>query len=235
MFDFLPVSFLKKEFHGHKKWATEIEKIAEDRPVVFTNSYQDPSLYMFYTGSFAHTLNNKDYRKTQYDLWDFEEQLHGAEVCYIPHWLDEYYRSNLSMHITSGADTTWFRFFKDFQSLQRECIILEDEKYSFTGSGENRIDLKIFNPYPYSINLVHPELPVVFQIAFYSEGTLQIKRNLPLPESLNLLAPGDTIPVSCNFTIDELPEGLFQIVICCEAGILYDNFSSRFREAAIVH
>jgi hypothetical protein len=235
MFDFLPVSFLKKEFHGHKKWATEIEKIAQGRPVVFTNSYQDPSLYMFYSGSFAHTLNNKDYRKTQYDLWDFEEQLHGAEVCYIPHWLDEYYKSNLSMHITSGADTTWFRFFKDFQSLQRECIILGDEKYSFTGSGENRIDLKIFNPYPYSINLVHPELPVVFQIAFYSEGTLQIKRNLPLPESLKLLAPGDTIPVSCNFTIDGLPEGLFQIVICCETGILYDNFSSSFREAAIVH
>ena len=71
--------------------AEEIEKIAGDRPVIFTNSYQDASEYSFYTGKFAHTLNNKDYRKNQYDLWDFEERVHGKEVLYVPHFLTPSY------------------------------------------------------------------------------------------------------------------------------------------------
>jgi len=38
----------------------------------------------FYTGKFAHTLDNMSYRKTQYDLWDFEERLPRQGSLYVP-------------------------------------------------------------------------------------------------------------------------------------------------------
>ena len=58
MVDFLPVSFFKNEFHKKKQWSLDINKLAGDRPVVFTNSYQRASVFTFYTGKFAHTLDN---------------------------------------------------------------------------------------------------------------------------------------------------------------------------------
>ena len=236
MIDFLPVSFLKKEFHRHRKWAAEIENLAGERPVVFTNSYQDPSVYAFYTGQFAHSLNNKDYRKTQYNIWPFEEQVHGKEVLYVPHWLNDYYKERLSVHVKPDGDTMYYRIYKDFQSLQRECVIPPHDCRSFSNAEADSIDLRVFNPYPYPLDFKHPEFPIVLQVAFYSEdGNIEMKRNLDIQYDLSILNPGDTISVTGNFRIDGLPEGKHMLVICSEAGILYDVFSSRFMEVTVSH
>ncbi len=235
MIDFLPVSFLKKEFHRHRQWAEDIETLAGERPVIFTNSYQDPSVYSFYTGQFAHSLDNKDYRKTQYDIWPFEEQVHGKEVLYVPHWLNNYYKEKLSVHLKPDGDTMYYRVFKDFRSLQKECVIPHHDSCSFNNSDENSLDLSIFNPYPYNMEINHPEFPVIFQAAFYrKDGNIVMKRNLDIQSGFEILYPGDTISVSGNFRIDGLPEGEYNMVICSEAGILYDVFSSSFREVIVI-
>ncbi len=51
MYDILPGNrehALQGEFHGWDKWAEEVEELAGDRPVVFTNSYQKAAKYLFY-------------------------------------------------------------------------------------------------------------------------------------------------------------------------------------------
>jgi len=234
MIDFLPVSFLKKEFHRHRKWSAEIEDLAGNRPVVFTNSYQDPSVYAFYTGQFAHSLNNKDYRKTQYDIWPFEEQVHGKEVLYVPHWLNDYYKERLSVHVMPDGDTMYYRIYKDFQSLQKECVIPLHDSWLFSNAETDSINLRVFNPYPYALDFKHPEFPIVLQVAFYSEdGNIEMKRDLDIQYDLSILNPADTISVTGDFRIDGLPEGKHMLVICSEAGILYDVFSSRFMEVTV--
>jgi hypothetical protein len=231
--DFLPVSYLKNEYHNTKKWADEISSLAGNRPVIFTNSYQNPSEYTFYTGKFAHSLNNLAYRKTQYDLWDFEEKIHGKEVLYVPHYLTDYYKENLTKHIFPDGDSIFVRVFKDFQSLQRECVILSDDQYTFRKNEINTIHFQIFNPYPFQINLNHNELPVVFQISFVKDGYLKVKKNLKLPDRISSLNVGDTISVDCQFTLEDLPSGLYKIAICSEVGILYDTYNSQFKDIKI--
>ena len=231
--DFLPISFLKKEIHSKKQWSKEISALAGTRPVVFTNSYQHPSVYTFYTGKFAHSLNNLAYRKTQYDLWNFEEKVHGKEILYVPHYLTYSYKKNLTKQILSNGDSVFVRVFKDFQSLQKECVILNDSQYTFSRTLVNSIHLRIFNPYPYLINLRHKELPVVFQIAFIKNGTLLVKKNLELPGNISQLSSSDTITVDCQFTLKDLPAGKYKFGICSETGILYDTYNSNFREAII--
>lgn len=233
MVDFLPLSYLKKEFHNTKKWASEISNLAGDRPVIFTNSYQNPSEYTFYTGKFAHSLNNLNYRKTQYDLWNFEEKVHGKEVLYVPHYLTYSYKKNLTKHILPDGDSAFVRVYKDFQSLQRECVILSSDQYTFKQSGINTIHLQIYNPYPFPINLKHKELPVVFQAAFLNNGYREVKKNLELPDNISSLNVGDTISVDCRFTLEVLPPGRYKLVICSEVGILYDNYSSKFKDVII--
>jgi hypothetical protein len=235
MIDFLPVSFLKKEFHRHRKWASDIENLAGERPVVFTNSYQDPSVYSFYTGQFAHSLDNKDYRKTQYDIWPFEEQVHGKEVLYVPHWLNDFYRERLSIHVRPDGDTMYYRIFKDFRSLQKECVIPDHDSWSFSNSDENSLDLSIFNLYSYDIDITHPEFPVVFQTAIYNkDGSIVMKRNIDIQPGLEILYPGDTVSVTGRFSLNGLQEGEYDMVICTETGILYDVFSSVFREVIVM-
>jgi hypothetical protein len=231
--DFLPVSFLEKEFHFKKQWVKDISEIAENRPVVFTNSYQRASVYTFYSGKFAYELNSLSYRKTQYDIWDFEEKVHGKEVLYVPHFLTDSITRNFTKKVLSKGDTIYIKVFKNFQSLQKECVILSENQYIFSRSGTNSVHLKIFNPYPYTINLNHKELPVVFQIAFMKNRNMEVKRNLDLPAGISQLNVGDTIAVDCKFTIEDLPAGNYKVGICSETGILYDTFNSKLRDAKI--
>ena len=231
--DFLPLSFLKNEFHNKKQWVNDISTIAGNRPVVFTNSYQQPSVYTFYSGKLAYTLDNLSYRKTQYDLWDFEEQVHGKEVLYVPHLFSDTYKKNLTRKILTKGDSAFVRIFPDFQSLQKECVILNSEKYTFSRSDTNAIHLKLFNPYPYAVNFKNIELPIVFQIAFMKNGMMEVKKNLELPGNISVLSPGDTISVDCKFTLEDLPSGSYDFGICSEAGILYDTFNSKLCEARI--
>jgi hypothetical protein len=233
MVDFLPVSFLKNEFHNKKQWAKDISTLAGDRPVVFTNSYQRPAVYTFYTGKFAYSLNNLAYRKTQYDIWDFEEKLHGKDVLYVPHFQTYDITQNLTKKALSNGDTIYFKIFKDFQSLQKECVILSQGQFVFSRSLTNKIHLKIFNPYPFSIDLLHKELPVVFQIGFLKNGSMEVKKNLDLPVSISKLNVGDTISVDCQFTLEDLPAGVYKFGICSETGILYDTFNSKLEEAIV--
>jgi hypothetical protein len=231
--DFLPVSVLKKEFHDKKQWVKDIDVLAGNRPVVFTNSYQRPSVYTFYTGKFAYELNNLAYRKTEYDIWDFEEKVHGKEVLYVPHFLTESITQNFPRQVLSNGDTTYYKIYKDFQSLQKECVILENSQFVFSRSATNTIHFKIFDPYPYPINLMHKELPVVFQIGFIKNGKMEAKRNLDLPASITQINVGDTISVDCQFTLEDLPAGVYKFGICSETGALYDVFNSKFSEARI--
>ena len=233
IFDFLPVSFLRDEFHDYEKKVKEISRLAGDRPVVFTNSYQDPSVYTFYTGKFAHTLNNLNYRRTQYDLWNFEEQIHGKEVLYVPHWPTDFILNHFTKHRYFNGDSVYLKVYSDFQSLQKDCVILKDDHYSFRENSPNIIEMDIFNPYPYVIDIKHEEFPVAFQIGFFRNGIREERWFLRLPESVSRLNPGDTVTVECQFDLGELSETDYTIVICSETGILYDTFNSRFREATI--
>jgi hypothetical protein len=233
MADFLPVSFLKDEYHNRRKWANEIADLAGYRPVIFTNSYQNASTYTFYTGKFAHSLDNLNYRKTQYDLWPFEEKVHGEEVLYIPHYLTYDYKKNLTKYSLPDGDSLFFRVFKDFQSLQRECVILKDDLYLFKKSAINKIHLQIFNPYPYPIKIKHKELPIQFQIAFVKNGSMESRLNLELPDDIVSINVGDTISADCTFTLGELPTGRYKLAICSQAGIIYDVYNSRFRDVKI--
>lgn len=231
--DLLPITLIRNNFHGKKQWVKDISALAGDRIVVFTHSYQRPSVYTFYSGKFAHTLDDFSYRKTQYDLWDFEEKIHGHEVLFVPHFFPDSNKMYLTKHILTDGDSVFVKVYKDFQSLQRECVILSDDHYTFSRNGLNNIKFKIFNPYPYRIDFKHKELPIVFQISFIKNYYIVFKKNLNLPENVTKLEPGDTVSVDCKFTIENLPDNKYKFGISSETGILFDTFNSKFKEARI--
>jgi len=233
VYDILPVSYLKKEIHDTKNRMIAISKVAGDRPVIFTNSYQDPSQYTFHTGHFAHSLDNLAYRRTQYDIWDFEEKLNGQEVFYVPHWLTAEYKKNLTKFILPDGDSLFAKVFSDFQSLQRECIIIKDDSFSFRNEQYHTIQLDIFNPYPYALRLDHREMPVHFNAAFFRDGLLKSEFRITLPDSLTTIIPGDTLSLTCRFFPGNIPPGSYRFAITSETGCLYNVMSSKLCDALV--
>jgi len=234
VFDFLPVSFLKDEFHDYRKKVREISEIAGDRPVVFTNSYQDASVYTFYTGKFSHSLNNLNYRRTQYDIWDFEEKIHGKEVLYVPHWPTTYIMENFQKHYFFNGDSVYMKVYSDFQSLQKECVILKDQHYSFNEKSLNTIEVDIFNPYKYPISIKHNEFPVAYYLNFFTDGKREERWRISIPDSISFINPGDTLSVSLSFSLGELRDSVYIIAVSTEVGPLYDAINSNFSSASVI-
>lgn len=70
----------KDEFHRNPEWAAAVMAKSGGLPVVFVNSYQRASQYIFQTGREAFALNDLFYRRNNYNFWPLEAPLMGRRV-----------------------------------------------------------------------------------------------------------------------------------------------------------
>jgi hypothetical protein len=142
--DFLPEGVNpRNEFHGWDRWAADIEAIAEERPVVFYNSYRGPSKYSFYTGKTAHSIAIHAYAGNQYDLlWEEEAALQGKEVMLIS--------STLSDGIEfepGGVQRNRYRIVPEFYSFNRVRIeSLAEQEHKAEAGSTFTLPIRISNP-----------------------------------------------------------------------------------------
>jgi hypothetical protein len=108
-----------------KLMASTLAEKADGRPLVFDNSYNEPSYYTFYTGQECFAVNDIWYKKTQYN--------------YLP-GLEQKFQDKPAAYISDGP----------IDSTSREIIIPKGKKYyltfidhftSFTG-----VNVRILNP-----------------------------------------------------------------------------------------
>ena len=72
-------------YHGKEARYQAIEAVAGDAPVVFRGSFQQPSLYHYFTGKSSSSLKAYYDRKTQFDLWQFDKTWTGRPVFICGH------------------------------------------------------------------------------------------------------------------------------------------------------
>ncbi|TAL50263.1 MAG: hypothetical protein EPN92_02005 [Chitinophagaceae bacterium] len=70
-------------YHNRDLWAKDVAQLAGGRPVLFIQDFREAGLYTFYTHQMAVALFGGDKRKTQYDLWHYEDSLQGKDVLMI--------------------------------------------------------------------------------------------------------------------------------------------------------
>ncbi|MBO9731790.1 MAG: glycosyltransferase family 39 protein [Chitinophaga sp.] len=83
IWDFMPGVEIRPEIHNNRVWTSQVAARAQGKPVVFVNSYQRPSKYMFYTGQLSYSLNSRYARRSQYNFWNTETELWGKEVMIV--------------------------------------------------------------------------------------------------------------------------------------------------------
>lgn len=63
----------KFEMHSNKQWVNKLNQKIKERTPLFINSYQNTSLYWFYSGNRPFQMNTWWSRKNQYDLYNFNK------------------------------------------------------------------------------------------------------------------------------------------------------------------
>jgi len=138
--DFLPEKYskqLKLDFYGWNTFSQEVSQLAENRPVVFIGTYQNPSQYIFYTRKEAFSFNNALYRSNQYDLEGIEEQLQAREVMIVfpkksiaPEDLNEYSIKLTDSLLYPNGKYRYCVLEKDYRSynfLQADILLKDHE------------------------------------------------------------------------------------------------------------
>jgi len=115
-FDILPENKLfhelRKNYHGKEKWASQIQAKAGNRPVIFLNSYKDPSLYTFLTGQESTAFNTLYSRKNQFNIWNYQEDYRGQDVAVIPG-----YFLNLDDSVITSSKRVNIDFIENYQPI----------------------------------------------------------------------------------------------------------------------
>lgn len=131
-------------FDGWKTWASTIKERSEDRPVVFTGSYQYPSMYSFYSGDHAYHFSPLNYNGNQFEIWNLEKQIEGKPFLLVA----GIGQDPLKVIAVEGFDTMRvfqldnFHSFRNlrFEFDEREFDVQPNSTFSLSGRMVNKTD-----------------------------------------------------------------------------------------------
>jgi hypothetical protein len=156
----------KFDFYGKRAKYETLETIVKDHPVIFTGSFQKPSLYHFFTKKETTVLSEITSRQTQFDIWQKELTWQGQPVfiaCTVPDLSRNFWIKEHKFH---GF------FCENFQSVNRLKITYALNQTAYSKGDTLIIDFEIFNPQPNEINFNHPELPVSLKAVYFNNDDI---------------------------------------------------------------
>ena len=191
---------------GNQPRMADIQRYCGDTPVVFTTSFQDPSLYWFYTGKEATVISSFYSRRTQFDLWQSDLELQGKRVCLVGE--SETKRPIPGSEIIRTPNTAFaMREVEAFQGANRLAVTVT--KCRIDGD-TMRLEMNIHNPYTLDYRFHHPDFPTVLFLGFIRDGFHDAIMCPELPD-IAIPAGGD---VTLTQSVSPLPD--FPFVVCVD-------------------
>ena len=152
---------VKLDFHGNKQWTLEVKKLTKNSEKLFVNSFQNASIYWFYTKEKSHYQKNYLGRKNQYGFILGNDVFSSDSIAYITRISKEY--SEIKMK-SSGKDSIFISFLKDYKPLFDLEINFENStNIEFNTSMIKSYTIIINNPYTFDINTKDIEVQIAFQ------------------------------------------------------------------------
>ena len=152
---------VKLDFHGNKQWTLEVKRLTRNSEKLFVNSFQNASIYWFYTKEKSHYQKNYLGRKNQYGYIPGNDVFSSNSIAYITRISKEY--SEIKMK-SSGKDSIFISFLKDYKPLFDLEINFENStNIEFNTSMIKSYTIIIDNPYTFDINTKDIEVQIAFQ------------------------------------------------------------------------
>jgi hypothetical protein len=199
-----------------------IYKQVNNVPVAFMNSYQDASLYEFYTKSKGFSLNNSWGRKNQFDIWNVEQQYREKKIILISNFKNNNWDSIVNL------PNTKYKVIDNFQAYSKIKIIPNSIKSTALLSENISVNIQLENTQKEIIDLEKSIefAPVLYYQFFEGKYPIKIVKvskifNSSLHNSINfdIIAPNRSGNFTLSFSIKAgwLPTSInsdkFKIVI----------------------
>lgn len=202
MYDFFPKSWTKDwdVLHNWDTWAEEVKTLSGGLPIMFNNHYERSSRYSYLTGDIVHCYNTFDYRETQHDLMDLEEQLQGKRVFQINRYRDTTRYADYYTEIGKGIH---YRIIENFRSYRKVEITAEDAEGLQIEGNEITLELTLTNNYDYNIDFSDADGRKVYLNAHFLKGLTEVL-TIPVAELTDQMGPGGSITKLVKFAVPDV-------------------------------
>ena len=145
-------------YHGRKTWAKEVADLAGNRPLFMPNNLREASLYSYYTGKMGVTFYNRPEKKSQYELWGYEDSLQEKEVFVVSKYPFEG-SSELKTSFGQQRYVAPVPFFQSYYS----GVTIEADQVNSPQEDSAFFTLRIINHRnkPVAFNMSHGQQPVL--------------------------------------------------------------------------
>ena len=220
---------LGKQF-DNRSWVTALESKAKQLPVIFHNTYRNPALYHFYTGQKAYELTTAQYRKSQYDLWNDEEELHGKKVYLV---LDQKTYCSVCDTLVLGKKTMLGTVLEDFQVAEKITLeVLKAPKQARVGDSI-QVQLKLHNPYPFAVDPNRGTFKLRLGLGFHRDGQFLWEEYGVPSVLLEVWAAGQEYVLNAKFRIPLKFRGKLDLVFGLRYGELQPTLASEAVELMV--
>ncbi len=203
---------IKTEFHTQKgPYYEMIRDKAAGSKVMFVNSYSDAARYTFYTDEPAFSYNCYDYRKNQYDIWDYESTWHRQEVFlntgYAYPWTDT------SMVIEGKR--IYYKHIPGFPMINKTTGTIVSVGAEVPRQSIRTVTFTVNNPYPYPILFSDSLNPVSFWMV-YQTGRTRFLTRIGTEEP-DTLRPGEQLELK-GYYYPTAPAGQYELAVGIQPG-----------------
>lgn len=135
------------EFHHHQKpYFDALAKKVGDKKIVFSNSYRDAAKYKFYTGRDAMALSNFYYRKSQFDVGDYDISFNEQPVFFVG------YTENIaSENFNIENENVKYALISNIPVYNKVMAKIKNENLVFSQK-ENILEIEIKNKHNYDLD-----------------------------------------------------------------------------------
>jgi hypothetical protein len=213
-------------YNGKKERFEYLASVAKDLPVLFQGSFQDPSLYTFFTGKEGIAVNSLDTRKTQFDIWQFEKKYNNKPVfvCGIG-------KGRSHLYVKNGLEFEGYHT-DSLQTVNRIGVNFAPQMKILNSYDSLSLTVSFQNPYEYDIDFNHRRFPVEVCMAFL-KGKEVFLYPVTLREPVSIIRSGETLSRTFSALVPDLPAGKYHFGICLNT-ILGPAINTSFSRIKIV-
>jgi hypothetical protein len=230
VWDFLPIpDNVSRMFHGKATWAAQIAEVAGDRPVVFSNKYQFPSVYWYYTGKKAYTRNDMLYRRNQFDIWPLESELEGQRVLF------SFWGHNDSIrHVPTVLGDFPYLEIERWCSFNRLNIKILEKKPEAGAGMPFTLPVRISNPtsLPVSLDRECDQSPLLMYGFLSRDREIRYGKVDPQPV-FGSLQPGEEVTLELPLVAPDEP-GTYRLIIAFGSKLLLPGINGRPAELTVI-
>ena len=209
-------------YHGRKQWAKDLETLAGNRYVFMPNNLREASLYSFYATGKGITLYNRPEKKSQYELWGYEDSLQGKEVFFFT----KYPFTGGKSLPNSLAQNRYYAVLPSFRSYFTGIAIAARIQQPTSDSLTIEATLANHRSTPLHLGEGLNGEPTSLIISFEKGKNIVQAPAFHTFTAADVVAPGSSIRIRKTIAINDVEAGRYHLFVGIRNGVLPDAISS---------